>query len=72
MTPLRIRLLEALESANLSQKDLAEKAQVREATISAIARGKTKRIALDTLDRIAKALGVTPGELLETEPKRKR
>jgi transcriptional regulator with XRE-family HTH domain len=72
VTPLRISLLDARKKAGLTQTELADKANVRQATISEIERGATSRIDLDVLDRLSAALGVEPGELLEREGKRRR
>ena len=73
MTPLRLRLRDARQEADLSQAELAERADVRIATISDIETGKTgRRIDLDILERLARALGVEPGKLFEMEGKRKR
>jgi putative transcriptional regulator len=71
VTPIRISLREARERANLTQMELAERAGVRQATISEMERGLTTRVDLDVLDRICGALGVEPGSLLVREPKRK-
>lgn len=64
MSPVRIRLRELREVAGMSQATLAEKAGVREATISAIENGKTSRIDLDVLDRLADALRTDPAMLI--------
>jgi DNA-binding Xre family transcriptional regulator len=44
------------------------KAGVRQATISELESGKTRRVDLDVLDRLCRVLGVEPDDLL----KRKR
>ena len=73
VTPIRITLREARERANLTQIELAERADVRQATISEMERGLTTRVDLDVLDRICRALGVEPGSLLkQTPPRRKK
>lgn len=48
------------------------RAQVRHAAISELESGKRQRVNLDILERLALALGVEPGELLQREGKRKR
>jgi DNA-binding Xre family transcriptional regulator len=40
--------------------------------MSRICRNVTKQVSLATLDKIAAALSVTMGDLLEREPKRRR
>lgn len=68
MTPLRLTLLELRTRAQLSQEALAHAAGIRQATVSALETGKARRIDLDTIERLAKALGVPPHELFETIP----
>ena len=51
------------EAQGLTQAVLAERADLTENYLSAVERG-LKLPALDTLDRLAKVLGVEPGELL--------
>jgi putative transcriptional regulator len=71
MSPVRIRLRELREAQGLTQQALAERAGVRQATVSQIESG-TSRVDLDVLERLADALGKEPGELLVREAKRKR
>lgn len=63
MNPLHLRLREARERVGLSQTALAELVGVRQATISDLENGKSRRIDFDVLDAIAKALQVPPGDL---------
>lgn len=56
----------------MSQRELARLSGVSLVTVNAIANNKTKTVALATLDAIADALGIEPGELLEREPARRR
>jgi DNA-binding Xre family transcriptional regulator len=65
MAPTRIRLKELREARGWTQLELAERAGVRQATISEMETGRAKRVGLDTLDRLARTLKVQPGELLE-------
>lgn len=72
MTPLRIRLKDLREAAGLSQQQLGDLAGVRQATISEVERGLKQRIDLGILERLATALGVEPGALIEREPTKSR
>src|SRR3954447_16497022 len=79
--PVTFRLHELLaeRSPAIGQSELARKAKVSFVTVNAIANNRTKRVDLETLDKLcgalAKMLGrrVAPGELLDHGPsKRKR
>jgi len=72
MTATRIRLKELREARGWSQLELGEHAGVRQATISEMETGLTRRVSLEVLDRLARALGVQPGELLEGVQERGR
>jgi putative transcriptional regulator len=72
LSPISVTLRQARENAGLTQTQLADKANVRQATISELESGKTRRVDLDILDRLCQALGVEPGDLLEREGKRRR
>lgn len=69
----RFRLQELLEAHDppMSQSELARRSGVSIVTINAIANNRTKQVALETIDRITRVLGVEPGELLEREKKRR-
>lgn len=51
------------ERAGLSQQQLAESAGVRQATISDLETGVAAGIRRETVERIARALGVKPATL---------
>ena len=70
LSPIAITLREAREAAGLTQVQLAERADVRQATISELETGKTRRVDLDVLDRLCHALRVEPGELLRRTGRR--
>lgn len=71
MTPVSLRIQELREAKSLSQNQLAKLSGVRQATISEIEAGKTRRVAFDVLERLAVALGVDPGFLVvRTQAKR--
>lgn len=72
MTPIHVRLRELREAKGWTQQQLADRAEVRQATISELESGVKKRLGLDVLDRLCVALGCEPGELLEREARRKR
>jgi len=69
MTPLRLRIRELREGKGWSQEHLAEKAQATQAVISRLETGRTQRLDVPVLDRIAKALGVDTAELI-SRPRR--
>jgi transcriptional regulator with XRE-family HTH domain len=68
---LSLRLREYRQRRGLSQAQLARMVGVRQATVSALETGKSKRIELDLLERLAKVLKVRPAALL-VDTKRKR
>ncbi|MGI8496689.1 MAG: helix-turn-helix domain-containing protein [Gemmatimonadaceae bacterium] len=53
----------------MSMSELARRSGVTFVTINAISKNRTTRVDLETLDKLSKALGVQPGELLERERK---
>ena len=52
---------------NISAYELAKRANVGTATISQIESGKRATLKGDTLEKVAHALGVPPGELMGTD-----
>ena len=69
MSPISIALVKARLSVGLSQNQLAKKAKVRQATISEMEAGKSRRLDLAALDRLCSVLGVEPGDLLKRTAK---
>ncbi len=59
----RLRQVQAL-----SQRDLALKAKLSVTTINRVETGQCKPMPR-TLRKLARALGVTPGQLLSTQPR---
>jgi XRE family transcriptional regulator, master regulator for biofilm formation len=60
------RVIQTLrETRGMSQRDLAERAQVTSGYIAHLETGLKKNPSLDVLKRLAKALGVPVTELLE-------
>lgn len=72
VTPIVLNLKSLREAAGLTQAELAERAQTRQATISDLENGKSRRIEFDLLDRLCAALGVEPGGLLERLPQSRK
>lgn len=69
----RFCLAGLLTDAKMTQSDLSRRSGVSLVTINAIARGRTVQVKLDTLDKLARALGIEPGDLIErTSAKRSR
>lgn len=64
------RLRELLAEHGLTQAEAAALAGVGVQTVSRLCRNATAQVSLDTLDRLATALGVTPADLLEYEQPR--
>lgn len=69
LSPITIKLREARDAAGLTQTELANKANVRQATISELENGNTRRIEFDVLDRLCRALRIEPGDLLKRKPR---
>ena len=72
LVPTRFRLREILEEAGISQSDFARQADVSFATINRLCTNATTQVALETLDKVAVALGVEPGELIVRDTPVKR
>jgi DNA-binding Xre family transcriptional regulator len=64
----RFRLRELLEQLNVSQSELKRRSGVSFTTINGIANNKTQQVHLDTVEKLAAALGIEPGDLLERAP----
>lgn len=62
---IKIHLSKMLGERRITQRRLADMAGVRANSINAIYNEKAQRIDLDVLDKICKALGCQPGDLLE-------
>ena len=66
MIKSRLKVLLAINDMN--QKQLAEKTNIRPATLSHLYRGTLKHIPVDVLNKICKALNCQPGDLFEYHP----
>jgi transcriptional regulator with XRE-family HTH domain len=64
MSPITLRLRALRERRRWSQAELARRAGIGQSAISKIEAGKTKGVDLATLDRLARALGVSPRSLI--------
>ena len=58
------RLYIILHERKMTQLELVKMTGLSQTTISALVSGKSKQIRYDTLDRICRALEVTPGDIL--------
>lgn len=67
---IRFRLRELLGERSLYW--LATEADVHWPTVKALAEGETRRIDIDALERICRALECEPGDLMQLKPKLKR
>ena len=70
--PTVFRLAAILEKAGLSQVELARRAGVGIQTVNRLFNNTTAQVSLKTLDKLAAALGVEPGELIMREKKGRR
>jgi transcriptional regulator with XRE-family HTH domain len=72
VTPIHLRVKELRDAAGLSQTELAERAGVRRALVSDIERGENTNVKLETLEKLATALGVDAALLIIHTKKGKR
>ena len=63
MIKFRLKVLLAMNDMN--QKELSEKIDVRQPTISAICRGTIKEVPVGVLNKICAALKCQPGDVME-------
>ncbi len=64
-TQLGIRIKQLRKEKGISQEELAFKAGLHRTYMSDVERG-TRNVSIRNIEKIAKALGVTPSKLLET------
>lgn len=67
--PTVFRVAEVLERAGLSQAELARRAGVGVQTVHRLCNNTTAQVSLATLDKLAAALSVEPGDLIVREKK---
>ena len=64
MSPLGLRIKELRTAKGWSQRQLAQIAEVRQATVSHLESGNVQTVDLSVLERLAKALRVDAGYLI--------
>ncbi len=69
MSPLGLRIKELRTAKGWSQRELSRQAGVRQATVSHLESGNVQTVDLSVLERIAKALKVDAGYLIERKRK---
>ena len=74
MEIVRFRLQELIDAKGTSQSALSRDSGVSFTTISRMCRNVTAQVSLETLGRLARALGedVEPGDLIEFAPEARR
>ncbi len=65
MAETRLRVSELLTEQGMSASELMRRTGLAWTTIQPLAAGETKNVELDTLEKIAKALGVKVSDLLD-------
>jgi putative transcriptional regulator len=65
-----VRLLELLRARGITLLEIHRRTGVSYSALHALARGKTSRLDLATLDKLCAALGVGVGDILEHRPER--
>lgn len=72
VVPTVFRLREILEDHEMTQQAMADASGVSLPTISRLCRNETAQVSLETLDKIAGALKVEPGELIVREKRARK
>ncbi|MGE0554685.1 MAG: helix-turn-helix domain-containing protein [Gemmatimonadales bacterium] len=70
--PTRFRLAEVLDRLGVSQSELARRSGVSLRTVNRLCLNRTVQVSLETLDKLADALGVAPGDLIAKEAGRRK
>jgi DNA-binding Xre family transcriptional regulator len=68
---IRLRVQEVAEQKGISMRKLTRTAGIAYNTLRTIYRDPTRKITTETLERLAKALGVPASELIEDIPEPK-
>jgi len=66
----RFRLAKLIEDAGISQRELAQRAEVSPTTVNRMAKNLTAQVSLNTLDALSRELGCEPGDLIERVPQK--
>lgn len=66
---IRLKVREEAEKQGLNMAQLARKADIDQRTLRRIYRDPTQEISTIVLDKLARALGVSPSDLLEVVDK---
>jgi len=66
VTPLTLRIRELRTRRGWSQAELGRRAGVHASTVNRVERGETTTLSLGNLERLARALGVSPRSLIVT------
>ena len=64
MSPARFRLQELIDERGTTQSQLSRDSGVSFPTISRMCRNATAQVSLETLDKLARALQVKPGDII--------
>lgn len=62
---IKFKVKVMLAARNMTQKELAEKADIRPPTVSAICTGAVKHLPVSALDKICEILECQPADLME-------
>ena len=62
------QLSKVLQDFHMTQRQLSTKTGIRPSTVNDICRGKIKRLNIDSLDKICRALDCTTEDILEYIP----
>lgn len=68
---IRLKVREEAEKQGLNMAQLARKADIDQRTLRRIYRDPTQEISTIVLDKLARALGVSPSDLLEVVDREK-
>ncbi len=66
--PIIVNLDVMMAKRKISSGELAEKIGISPANLSILKTGKAKAIRFSTMEKICKALGCQPGDILEYKP----
>jgi DNA-binding Xre family transcriptional regulator len=70
--PTVFRLAEVLDAHGITQTELARRTGLGLRTVTRLCHNETGQVSLATLDAIAEALTIHPGDLLERNGKRRK